>query len=595
MLRNNQTSLQSNQTKLQSQVPVSPKIKILLVDDQKIIQYKLQQVLSSQSNIQVVGTASDGEKAIALVEFLKPDVISIDIEMPKMNGIKATSIIKQRFPDCKVLVLSSHENQEYVQEIMAAGADGYVLKNTPIEDLITAINSVYKGYSYFGSKLLKKVQLADNTKKLSRLEPAKPTKIELKKKSDILPVPKKKYRSGAKFLVWSGFLAILAIGGWFGYSYYLRQPTEPITVSLMPVQKGDVEITVSESGTIELDGQQTLKSPGENATVEQVKVTEGKKVRAGETLLILRDRDAQAQEQDQELENTKNQLSLERSKEKVAEARQKVRNREAKVQESVELLERGFISESELEQDREQLDTTKSELSDVLVELKKAELDWQHGLDKLENIQQKLRDRLVTSPINGVVLDVQVKNGDGITTDTELLTLGDPEQEMVKLQLTTLNAAKVNLNQVARVSVIGPNPQLFMGRVISLSPQATTDSNNSSSFGGRSGNQAKVDALVVLDKPSETLIPGSQVNVEIVLEQRKNVVTLPLEALQNTDPQPFVWVKDAKGQAKKQPVTLGLEGLRLVEVTSGLQAGEQIVLPSPDQPLTPGTPLQTNP
>ena len=590
--------LRNNQTKLQSQVPVSPKIKILLVDDQKVIQYKLQQILSSQSNIQVVGTASDGQKAIALVEFLKPDVISIDIEMPKMNGIKATSIIKQRFPDCKVLVLSSHENQEYVQRIIAAGADGYVLKNTPIEDLVTAINSVHKGYSYFGSKLLKKVQLADNSKKLSTLEQAeqaKTTQIEPKKKSEILPVTKKKYRSGAKFLVWSGFLAVLAVGGWFGYSYYLRQSTDPITVSLMPVQKGNIEITVSESGIIELGGQQTLKSPGENATVEQVKVTEGEKVRAGETLLILRDRDAQAQEQDQELENTKNKLSLERSREKVAEARQKVRNKEARVQESVELLERGFISESELEQDREQLDTTKSELSDALVEQKKAELDWQHGLDKLKNIQQKLRDRLVISPINGVVLDVQVKNGDGITTDTELLTLGDPQQEMVKLQLTTLNAAKVNLNQVARVSVIGPNPQLFMGRVISLSPQATTDSNNSSSFGGGGSNQAKVDALVVLDKPSENLIPGSQVNVEIVLEQRKNVVTLPLETLQNTDPQPFVWIQDAKGQAKKQPVTLGLEGLRLVEVTSGLQAGEQIVLPRPDQLLTPGIPLQTNP
>ena len=89
--------LPNNQTKLQSQVSVSPSIKILLVDDQRIIQYKLQQLLSSQANLQIVGTASDGEKAIALVESLKPDVISIDIEMPKMNGIKATSIIKQRF------------------------------------------------------------------------------------------------------------------------------------------------------------------------------------------------------------------------------------------------------------------------------------------------------------------------------------------------------------------------------------------------------------------------------------------------------------------------------------------------------------------
>ena len=135
-------------------------LRILLVDDQKFVQYKLQEMLSIDANLQVVGTAGDGEKAIALVESLKPDVILIDIEMPKMNGIEATKIISQRSPDCKILIFSSYEHQEYVQKIIAAGADGYVLKSTPAEDLITAIYSVCKGYSHFGSQLFKKIQLA---------------------------------------------------------------------------------------------------------------------------------------------------------------------------------------------------------------------------------------------------------------------------------------------------------------------------------------------------------------------------------------------------------------------------------------------------
>ena len=142
--------------------PATDTLRILVVDDQKFVQYKLQQMLSTEANFQIVGTASDGEMAIAQVEALKPDVVLIDIEMPKMNGIEATKIISQHFPDCKILIFSSHEQQEYVQKIIAAGADGYVLKSTPAEDLITAIYSVCRGYSHFGSQLIKKIQLTQN-------------------------------------------------------------------------------------------------------------------------------------------------------------------------------------------------------------------------------------------------------------------------------------------------------------------------------------------------------------------------------------------------------------------------------------------------
>ena len=140
--------------------PATDTLRILVVDDQKFVQYKLQQMLSTEANFQIVGTASDGEMAIAQVEALKPDVILIDIEMPKMNGIEATKIISEHFPDCKILIFSSHEDREYVQKIIAAGADGYVLKSTPAEDLVTAIYSVCKGYSHFGSQLLKNIQFA---------------------------------------------------------------------------------------------------------------------------------------------------------------------------------------------------------------------------------------------------------------------------------------------------------------------------------------------------------------------------------------------------------------------------------------------------
>lgn len=137
-------------------------LKILVVDDQKFVRYKLQEMLSTDENLQVVGTASDGEMAIAQVESLKPDVVLIDIEMPKMDGIEATKIITQRFPDCKILIFSSYEHPEYIQKIITAGADGYVLKSTPTDDLVRAIHSVSKGYSHFDSQLIKKIQLTEN-------------------------------------------------------------------------------------------------------------------------------------------------------------------------------------------------------------------------------------------------------------------------------------------------------------------------------------------------------------------------------------------------------------------------------------------------
>jgi HlyD family secretion protein len=132
-------------------------IRILLVDDQNIVRQGLQALLEPRPKLKIVGTAKDGSSAIEQVEKLRPDIVLIDIEMPKMNGITATDKICRQFPQTKVLVLSSHENQKYVAEALQAGAEGYLLKNTLAEDLEQAIWSVYRGHSPIESRLLKKV------------------------------------------------------------------------------------------------------------------------------------------------------------------------------------------------------------------------------------------------------------------------------------------------------------------------------------------------------------------------------------------------------------------------------------------------------
>ena len=130
-------------------------IRILIVDDQNLVRQGLQALLEPRSKLKVVGTAEDGESAIEQVKVLKPDIVLIDIEMPGIDGITSTQKICQIFPETKVIILSSHENKEYVGRALQAGAQGYLLKSTLAENLEQAIWSVYKGNLQIESKLLK--------------------------------------------------------------------------------------------------------------------------------------------------------------------------------------------------------------------------------------------------------------------------------------------------------------------------------------------------------------------------------------------------------------------------------------------------------
>lgn len=132
-------------------------IRILLVDDQKLIRQGLKALLELDPGIQVVGTASDGYSGIEQVEKLLPDVVLIDIRMPLMNGVTATRIISERFPETKVLILSGYDDEEYLADALRWGAKGYVLKDTPADDLVSVIRSVYKGYYQIGPGLLEKI------------------------------------------------------------------------------------------------------------------------------------------------------------------------------------------------------------------------------------------------------------------------------------------------------------------------------------------------------------------------------------------------------------------------------------------------------
>ena len=121
------------------------KIRILLADDHTILRSGIRALLENEPGLSVIGEAEDGRAAVSMACKLKPNVVLMDIAMPLLNGLEATRQIKIQCPDVKVLVLSMHDNEEYIRQALEAGAMGYILKDAAPGELIGAIRSVYRG------------------------------------------------------------------------------------------------------------------------------------------------------------------------------------------------------------------------------------------------------------------------------------------------------------------------------------------------------------------------------------------------------------------------------------------------------------------
>ena len=112
-------------------------------------------LLSLGDGIEVVGEASDGREAVTLTLDLKPDVVLMDVSMPGLNGLEATERIRKRSPHTKILVLSAHDRDDYILQVVGSGANGYILKNTSADELYSAIRSVSQGQAFFSPSVSK--------------------------------------------------------------------------------------------------------------------------------------------------------------------------------------------------------------------------------------------------------------------------------------------------------------------------------------------------------------------------------------------------------------------------------------------------------
>lgn len=134
------------------------KIKVLLADDHTVVRQGLRALLIAEGDMEIAGEAGDGRMAVQMAKKFLPDVVVMDIAMPQLNGLEATRQIVHAVPSSKVLVLSSYNDDDYVQQLTEAGAAGYLIKQTAANELLKAIREVHKGNAYFSPSIAKRLR-----------------------------------------------------------------------------------------------------------------------------------------------------------------------------------------------------------------------------------------------------------------------------------------------------------------------------------------------------------------------------------------------------------------------------------------------------
>jgi DNA-binding NarL/FixJ family response regulator len=139
-----------------------PRISVLIGDDHTVVRNGMRALLETEEDIEVVGEAENGRRVVELAKEFAPTVVIMDIAMPLLNGVEATRQIRRSLPDTKVLIVSIYRDDEYVQEVLQAGALGYVVKQTAGDELLTGIRAVSRGKVYLSAQLTRSAARASN-------------------------------------------------------------------------------------------------------------------------------------------------------------------------------------------------------------------------------------------------------------------------------------------------------------------------------------------------------------------------------------------------------------------------------------------------
>ena len=130
-----------------------PMIRILIADDHPMMLTGIKTILNSRKHLQIVGDATNGEEAISRTKALAPDIVLMDISMPVMNGLEATAVLRKEAPEVRVILLTMHDDKEYVAQFVKSGAHGYIVKTGPPDEILSAIEAVHRGGAFFSPSI----------------------------------------------------------------------------------------------------------------------------------------------------------------------------------------------------------------------------------------------------------------------------------------------------------------------------------------------------------------------------------------------------------------------------------------------------------
>lgn len=284
------------------------KIKLFIVDDSGMIREGLKVMLESETDLEIVGTADNGKSAIELVERYQPDIVLMDLEMPTLNGISSTQVICERFPQTKVVIFSGHTENSYITQSLEAGAKGYFLKKTPLEEVVQGIKNVHKGFCQFAPGLLENyvshtAELKAQNNDFTLLPESDSESAELISSDLIdneseavttkLPEPTIPEAKPFRLGIFIGILAvaILALGlaiAKFRPDIYtqITEPSPPVT----PIEPIPEPTAVSALGRIEPEGEiieLSVSAAAEGSKVERLLVERGDRVKQDQLVAIL--------------------------------------------------------------------------------------------------------------------------------------------------------------------------------------------------------------------------------------------------------------------------------------------------------------------
>jgi HlyD family secretion protein len=280
------------------------KIRISIVDDSRVIREGLRVTLETETDFDIVGMANDGKLAIELIKDWQPDIVIMDIEIPQLNGIVSTQVISERFTDTKVVIYSNHAENSYISQSLEAGAKGYFLKQTPVEEIVQGIKNVHKGFCQFSPGLLESyvrntAQLkaqSDNVVLQSASE-LETSFVPVPNSSESLDIQPKEVNTSQKtpkrIIIWtiltitSIVVSGLAIALWrpnLDNQISPPLPEKPVTAPI------ETPTAVSALGRIEPEGEVielSVSSAAEGSKIEELLVERGDTVQRGQVVAIL--------------------------------------------------------------------------------------------------------------------------------------------------------------------------------------------------------------------------------------------------------------------------------------------------------------------